>query len=110
MACDALRMSDEKARRKAALALIGAYHEARLADLLEHVRDGFARFDNGDIDMFELDDVIHHYKRAARELWKFCAVSGSHATSRAAVLEEAAATGDLPDWWEIGRPRRRRSG
>jgi hypothetical protein len=29
------------------------------------------------IDAFELDDVIHHYKRSARDLWKLCGSSGS---------------------------------
>jgi hypothetical protein len=33
------------------------------------VREGFARLDAGEIDAFELDDLIHHYKRSARELW-----------------------------------------
>lgn len=43
--------------------------------LLERIRDGFARLDAGQIDVFELDDLIHHYKRCARELWKFCGSS-----------------------------------
>lgn len=33
---------------------------------------GFALFDSGQIDPFELDHVIYHYSRSARELWKFC--------------------------------------
>ena len=64
----------EKARRRAARRLVGELHERELARLLEQVRDGFARFDAGEIDAFELDDLIHRYKRSARELWKFCAL------------------------------------
>lgn len=100
-------MSDHRAKKRTALAFLGSYHEARLGDLLEHVREALARYDDGEIDAFDVDAVIHHYKRAVAELWKFCAVSGSHAIARAALLEEAAAEGDLPDWWELGRPRRR---
>jgi hypothetical protein len=36
------------------------------------VRAGFAQLDSGEIDEFDLDDLIHHYKRSAGELWKFC--------------------------------------
>jgi hypothetical protein len=71
------------------------------------VRDGFARYDAGEIDAFELDDLIHHYKRAARELWKFCAVSRSHVETTARVLEMWSADDDLPDWWKAGEPRGR---
>jgi hypothetical protein len=61
---DAERRLAEKADRRAARALIAAYHQAELRTLLEHVRAGFTQLDAGDIDEFELDDVIHHYKRS----------------------------------------------
>lgn len=77
----------QKAKRRADQAMVFTYHQARLADLLEHVRDGFADYDGGRIDAFQLDDIIHHYKRAANELWKFCAVSGSQVEMVARVLE-----------------------
>ncbi len=85
--------------------LISAYHEAN-ADLLEHVRAGFTAYDAGQIDAFELDDIIHQYKRAARELWKFCAVSGSRAEWAARILEAWKAEGKEPDWWEAGAWRK----
>jgi hypothetical protein len=47
-----------KAERRAARQAVGAYHEAEPAKLLEHVRDGFARYDAGEIDAFDLDDRI----------------------------------------------------
>jgi hypothetical protein len=68
--------ADERARRQAARELPAAYHEEQLRTLLERVRDGFARLDAAEINPFELDDLIHQYKRAARELWKFCGSSG----------------------------------
>jgi hypothetical protein len=68
--------AEEKAKRRAARELIGAYHQQQLRALLEHVRDGFAQLDAGEIDEFELDDLIHRYKRAATELWKFCGDTG----------------------------------
>ena len=51
--------SSRKARRRADQALLATYHEARLADLLEHVRAGFAECDAGRIDAFDLDGIIH---------------------------------------------------
>jgi len=76
--------------------------------LLEHVRDGFARLDAGEIDAFELDDLIHRYKRSARELWKFCGQSGAgwweRAVSMLALLREE---GDGATRWQAGEPSRR---
>jgi hypothetical protein len=97
----------ERACRRAARELIGVYHELQLRGLLEQVREGFARLDAGEIDAFELDDLIHRYKRSARELWKFCGSSGSgweRAVSMLAFLREQ---GEEPDWWDAGAPRGR---
>ena len=98
----------ERARRRAARKIIGEYHEEQLRALLEHVREGFARLDSGEIDVFELDDLIHHYKRSARELWKFCGSSGSEWERAAGVLALLQEQGEEPDWWEAGAPRTRR--
>lgn len=103
-------MSDQvghKARRRADQAMVLTYHQARLADLLEHVREGFAEYDAGRIDAFELDEIIHHYKRAATELWKYCAVSGSRMELVARTLERLRENNELPDWWELGALKRR---
>ena len=96
----------EKARRRAARQLVGDYHEQELARLLEHIRSGFARFDAGEIDAFELDDVIHRYTRSARELWKFCA---NRPESIAWAIDDARRRGDEIDWWAAGEPRQRRA-
>jgi hypothetical protein len=57
-----------KAERRAARAAVAAYHEAELAGLIDHVREGLARYDAREIDAFELDELIHHYHRATQKL------------------------------------------
>ncbi len=44
---------------------------------IEHVREGLARYDAGEIDAFELDELIHHYKRATQKLWSFCTAAAA---------------------------------
>jgi hypothetical protein len=98
----------ERARRRAARRLIAEYHEAELRKLLDHLRDGFRRLDAGEIDPFDLDDLIHRYKRAAQKLWTFCGSSGGAWESAALTIESLRERGEEePDWWEAGRPRRR---
>src|SRR5919112_729045 len=88
-----------KAERRAARAAVGAYHEAELAKLLERVREGIASYDAGEIDAFELDDLIHHYKRATQKLWSFCTGTGAQVETAAKTLEWLRAQGESPDWW-----------
>ena len=61
-----------KAERRAARERVAAYHEARLAELIEHITAAIDRYRTGEIDAYVVDETIHHYHRAARELWKFC--------------------------------------
>lgn len=63
---------EERARRKADSEMVFAYHREQLRNLQDHLREGFARFDRGEIDSFDLDHLIFHYSRSAKELWKFC--------------------------------------
>jgi len=101
-------VTGERARRRAARALIGAYHEEQLRGLLEHVREGFARLDGGEIDAFELDELIHRYKRSAQKLWSFCGSSGSGWERAALRLEWLREQGEEePHWWAAGEPPRR---
>ena len=94
-------------QRQADLALVTTYHETQLTKLLERVQEGFRRFEADEVNAFELDDLIHDYKRAARELWKFCGdLSGSQVRSTARALEELGEDADSIDWWERGNPRR----
>jgi hypothetical protein len=93
-------------QRRADLALVTGYHETQLAKLLERVQEGFRRFEAGEISAFELDDLIHHYKHAARELWNFCGdLSGSRVRFTARMLREFGEEADSIDWWERGNPR-----
>lgn len=94
-------------QRRADLALVTGYHEAQLAKLLRRLQEGFRRFEAGEINAFELDELIHHYKRAARELWKFCGDhSGSRVRFTARALEEFGEDADSIDWWERGASAR----
>ena len=96
-----------KAARRAAYELISSYHKEQLRLLLERVRTGLGRLDAGEIDEFELDDLIYHYKRSAAELWKFCGSTGSRVEQAASTLSYLRDRGEEPDWWERGRPRSR---
>jgi hypothetical protein len=63
----------------------------------------------GEVDACTLDETIHHYHRAAGELWKFCfsGGGGSHAEFIAGVLDRMAADAETIDWWERATSRRR---
>jgi hypothetical protein len=110
---DGTRIRDiegEKARRRAARNMIGEYHEQQLGLLLEYVRDGFSKLDAGELDPFELDELIHRYKRSTQKLWSFCGSSGSGWERAALTLEWLREQGEEePDWWAAGEPSRRGS-
>jgi hypothetical protein len=65
-------------------------NEQQLRALLERARDGFARLDAGEIDAFELDELIHRYKRAARELWSSAAPAARDGSPRQACSRSCA--------------------
>ena len=96
----------EKAKRREARAMVGAYHQEQLGALLEHVREAFDRLDAREIDEFELDDLIHRYKRAATHLWTFCGTSGGQWLQAAAALTQMADRGEGRDWWAESARRR----
>jgi hypothetical protein len=100
---------DDKAERRAAREFISSYHQTQLRALLERVRAGFVQLDQGEIDEFELDTIIHHYQRSAIELWKFCGSTGGQWLRAARNLRYFREQADEPDWWEAGTPRRDRS-
>jgi hypothetical protein len=100
-------VQSEKAKRREARAMVDAYHQEQLRALLEHVREGFDRLDAGGINEFELDDLIHRYKRAARQLWAFCGQSGGQWVSAANALTYMRERGEERDWWAASaRPGR----
>ena len=96
----------DRAQRRDDVELVTRYHEAQLSELLDHLRDGVRRYEEGELNAFELDDVVRQYTGAARELWKFCGdLSGSGAASTARALRAMPADAERIDWWERGRRR-----
>ncbi len=98
-----------KAERRAARERVSAYHQAQLAGLLSHVAAAIDRFRAGQIDAYAVDETIHHYHRAAAELWRFCFArgGGSHAEFIAGLLDRMTAGAETIDWWERATPQRR---
>lgn len=89
-----------KAERRAARESVSAYHEAELAGLVGHVATAVDRFRAGDMDAFEVDQVLFQYSRAAKELWKFCNLGSPDLVARLISDDQRS------DWWEFGAPRR----
>ena len=91
-----------KSERRAASTLVAAYHEARLADLIEHVAEELDRYRVGEVDAYAVDETVHQYHRAAQELWKFCWSGGVGANIEivAKTLEQLTEAGETVDWWE----------
>ena len=79
---------------------MSAYHQAQLAGLLSHVAAATGRYRAGQIDACTVDETIHHYHRAAAELWKFC-------FSRGGALARMTAGAETIGWRERVTPRRR---
>jgi hypothetical protein len=90
-----------KSERRAARAAVAEYHAQRLAELVERVGDAVDAFRVGELDAFEVDQVIFQYSRAAKELWKFC--NGSNVEFTAELIGDRAPG----DWWERAAPRTR---
>jgi hypothetical protein len=82
-----------KAERHAARERVSAYHEPQLAGLLGHVGAELDRYRAGEIDAYGADETIHHYHRAAAELWKFCFArgGGAHVEFIAGLLDRMTA-------------------
>ena len=93
-------MSQKSERRQAREAVAG-YHEAKLAELVAHVAEAIDRFRGGELDAFDVDQVLFQYSRAAKELWKFCNIGDVELTAN-------QLRGGPPfDWWGRGAPRTR---
>lgn len=85
-----------KAERGQAREAVAAYYEARLGDLVAHVADAIDSFRRGELDAFDVDQVLFQYSRAAKELWKFCNLGQIEFTARHVHDEPPI------DWWERG--------
>ena len=97
-----------KSERRAARELVARYHETQLAILLEHVAGAIYARRAGTLDVHDVDEVIHHYERAARELWKFCWSGGvgTHIEIVARLIEQPIDDEEV-DWWQRGAARER---
>jgi hypothetical protein len=101
--------SQDREERRAASVRVSRYHEQQLRLLLERVREGFEQFDAGTIDPFDLDELIHRYKRSAQKLWSFCGQAARDRLFTTRTLDYWHENGEEPmDWWAAGEPRRRR--
>ena len=98
-----------KAERHAARERVSAYHQEQLAELLSHVTAAIDRYRAGEIDAYAMDETIHHYHRAASELWKFCFArgGGSHAEYIAGLLDGMSAGAETTHWREHATPQPR---
>lgn len=107
MAAERSRSSKES--RRVARALVATYHEAELAGLVEHVAEAIERYHTGDLDVHDVDEVIHRYHKATQELWKFCfrGGSGAYAETVAATLQHLTTERERPDWWAAAERRQR---
>jgi hypothetical protein len=97
-----------KAERRAARQQVATYHEVQLAALVQRVAEAVDRHRRGELDAFEVDEVIFRYQRAARQLWSFCETTGSRAEFTAHTIQRMDENGESIDWWERGRPHRHR--
>jgi hypothetical protein len=86
---------------------VSAYHQSQLAGLLSHVAAAIDRYRAGEIDADAADETIHHYHRAAANLWKFCFArgGGTHTEFIAGLLDRMTADAEPIDWWERATPR-----
>jgi len=90
-----------KSDREAAREAVAAHHETQLAALVERVGSAIDRFRGGQLNAFDVDQVLFHYSRAARELWKFSNLADTELAAN--IVRERPAV----DWWERGAPRKR---
>ena len=90
-----------KSDRQVAIETVAKYHESQLAVLVERVGDAIDRFRVGELDAFDVDQVLFQFSRATKELWKFCNLDDAELV--------ANLMGERPvvDWWERGAPRKR---
>ena len=61
-----------KSERRAARSVVADYHHAQLEELVARVGEAVDRYRAGELDAFDVDQVLFQYSRAAKELWKFC--------------------------------------
>jgi hypothetical protein len=90
-----------RARRRAARKIVDAYYQARLGELVDHVRSGLA--DQRD-DVLAADKLLVRYARARRSLVKYCfgRGDGGHLERVATDLDLDPLAQHPIDWWALG--------
>jgi hypothetical protein len=91
----------DKAQRRAARLAVEDYHQAQLRELVARVGQAVDRYRAGELDAFDVDQVLFQYSRAAKELWKFCN------TLQVEVAAQVIREQPPSDWWERAAPRHR---
>ncbi|GIJ48054.1 hypothetical protein Val02_49400 [Virgisporangium aliadipatigenens] len=94
-------LMSEKAERRTARSVVAEYHQAELEDLLARVAEAVDRYREGELDAFDVDQILFQYSRSAKELWKYCNL-GPVEMAATLICERPP-----HDWWERGAPRRR---
>jgi hypothetical protein len=100
-ASESLVLVSNKSERRVARSVVAEYHQAELDDLVARVGEAIDRYRVGDLDAFDVDQVLFQYARAAKELWKYC--NYLQVEIAAAMIREQPPH----DWWERGAPRER---
>jgi hypothetical protein len=97
-----LALASGKSEQRAARLVVADYHHAQLGELVARIGEAVDRYRAGELDAFDVDQVLFQYSRAAKELWKFC--------NYLQVEVAAAMIRDQPpgNWWERRAPRKRR--
>jgi hypothetical protein len=96
-----LVLVSDKSQRRAARSVVADYHHAQLEELVARVGEAVDRHRAGELDAFDVDQVLFQYSRAAKELWKFC--NYLEVEVAAAMIREQSPH----DWWERGAPSKR---
>ena len=81
--------------------MVAEYHRAELVGLLARVAEAVDRYRGGELDAFDVDQVLFQYSRAAKELWKYCNLVDAEMTA------DQIRQQPLADWWERGAPKKR---
>lgn len=90
-----------KSERQKAREEVAAYHEGELSRLVTCLGEAIDKFRAGELDAFDVDQVISQYSQAAKSLWKFCNIRNVEITARF-VRDEPPR-----DWWDRTAPRQR---
>lgn len=76
----------------------GVAHERDLRDALKELRRQFDRWDRGEVDSFELNQLVHRYHDgASREIWKRYSTSHLEPAVASAIVAGVLRRDELPE-------------